>query len=164
MGNENYYQNEEENNKNDLSNVKRPEFQINKSYPIHDNKTLKDIIQNYLDGRTDSFEMDNTNNKNNINNQNNIDKQKLLSPKFNTKSNFKRFNLFNIYKNDNNKENIQNNEEFEKNNKIINITHTEKYLKDKNIDKDLDNNDKKGYQIINNNENNFINNNNKIVE
>ena len=51
-----------------------------------------------------------------------------------------------------------------KKNKIINITHTEKYLKDKNIDKDLDNNDKKGYQIINNNENNFINNNNKIFE
>ena len=51
-----------------------------------------------------------------------------------------------------------------KKNKIINITHTEKYLKDKNIDKGLDINDKKGYQIINNNENNFINNNNKIVE
>ena len=163
MGNENYYQNKEENNKIDLSNIKIPDFQINKSYPIHGNKTLKDIIQNYLDGRTDSFEMDNTNNKNNINNKN-IDEQNRLTPKFKTKNNFERFDYLNEYKNGNNKENIENNKKFEKNNKIINITHTEEDLKDKKIDKDLDNNDKKGYKIINNNENNFINNNNQIVE
>ena len=78
MGNENNFEvtrNEFDNNKTNLSN-KAPEFYINKSYPIHGNKSLKDIIRNYIDGKVDSFE---------INNKNVIDEKNLLTPTFNTK-------------------------------------------------------------------------------
>ena len=149
MGNENNFEvtrNEFDNNKKNLSN-KAPEFYINKSYPIHGNKSLKDIIRNYIDG-VDSFDI----NKTNI-----IEEKNYLTPTFNTKKNFKTFEVWNLSKNDNNnKDNIENKEEFEKNNNDINIS---------KIDEDSKiNNDEKEYKIINNNENNIINNSNQIVE
>ena len=150
MGNDNNFEvtrNEFDNNKTNLSN-KAPEFYINKSYPIHGNKSLKDIIRNYIDGKVDSFE---------INNKNVIDEKNLLTPTFNTKKNFKTFEVWNLSKNDNNnKDNIENKEEFEKNNNDINMSKSDEDSKK--------NNDIKEYKIINNNENNIINNSNQIVE
>ena len=116
MGNENNFEvtrNEFDNNKTNLSN-KAPEFYINKSYPIHGNKSLKDIIRNYIDGKVDSFE---------INNTNALEDKNLLTPTFNSKRNFKTFEVWNLSKNDNNnKDNNENKEEFEKNNNDINMS------------------------------------------
>ena len=154
MGTVNYTdnkENESENNNLKVSEIKAPEFYINKNYPNQGNHTLKEIINNYIEGKKDSFKK-NTNN--------NLDDQNLLTPKFNSKPNFKKLEFININNNDskilNKNENDENKGLFEKNE--INTINNEEEKTDK------DNIEQKPYKIINNNENNFINNNNQIVE
>ena len=153
MGTVNYTdnkENESENNNLKVSEIKAPEFYINKYYPNQGNHTLKEIINNYIEGKKDSFKK----------NTNNLDDQNLLTPKFNSKPNFKKLEFININNNDgkilNKNENDENKGLFEKNE--INTINNEEEKTDK------DNIEQKPYKIINNNENNFINNNNQIVE
>ena len=172
MGNENISENKEnefENNKRNIFNIKAPEFHLSKNYPIHGNKTMEEIIKIYLEGKSDSFHK-NTNN--------NLDEENLLTPKFKCKNNINRHEFFNMPKKSggksiNDKENIEPKKIFEKNSNKINneINNNEKDVKNEKDEKDkvtIENNDndkdKKTFQIINNNENNFINNNNQIVE
>lgn len=170
MGNENISENKEnefENNKRNIFNIKAPEFHLSKNYPIHGNKTMEEIIKNYLEGKSDSF---------NKNTNNNLDEENLLTPKFKCKNNFNRHEFFNMPKKSggksiNDEENIEPKKIFEKNSNKINneINNNEKDVKNEKDEKDkvaIENNDndkdKKTFQIINNNENNFINNNIKI--
>ena len=145
-------ENESENNNLNISNIKAPEFYLNIFYPNQGNRTLKDIINNYLEGKSDSFKKINNNYKDDLN--------LLVTPKFNTKPNFRKIEPINIINNEckivNNNENDENKRLFEKN-EINNINSEE----DK---KEKDSIEQKPYQIINNNENNYINNNNQIVE
>ena len=144
-------ENENENNNVKISRIKPPDFYINKYYPNEGNYSLKEIINDYIEGKNGSFK------KTNIIN---VDNQNLLTPTFNTKPNFKKIEFLNINNNDckifNNNENDENKGLFEKNE--INSIKSEEDKKNK------DNIDQKTYQIINNNENNYINNNNQIVE
>jgi len=143
MGNEESILNEEKECKE--VNIKAPEFYLNKKYPIIGNKTLKDLIKNYIDGKNDSYENDHKNIFNIINSNNNnnnyIEEQNLLTPKFNRKVNYHNFdNIYLLNKNDNNNK--------------------EKSI----INEGKENIDEAKYQINNNNENNFISNNNQIVD
>ena len=174
MGNENISENKEnkfKNNERNLTNIKAPEFYLNKNYPVQGNKTMEEIIKNYLDGKSDSFKI-NTNN-------NNLDEQNLLTSKFNSKNNGNKEALLNTYnkienKSINDNEKIELKKIFEKNNNIINkeINNNEKDVKNEENEKESkdkiinenNDNDKKPIQIINNNENNYIHNNNQIVE
>ena len=70
-------ENESENNNLNISNIKAPEFYLNIFYPNQGNRTLKDIINNYLEGKSDSFKKINNNYKDDLN--------LLVTPKFNTK-------------------------------------------------------------------------------
>ena len=146
MGNEESTLNEE--NENKIDNIKAPEFYLNKNYPTNGNKTMEEIIKNYIDGNNDSFKTDNKKIINKINNDNTNDnmneEQNLLTPTFNTKNNFRKLENINIFNNNLNE-------------KVIN-EEVNNSLKEK------ENTDEKNYQIINNNKNNFINNNNQIVD
>ena len=71
---------ENENNQLKISKEKAPDFFLNINYPNYGNKTLKEIIKEYLDGNSDSFHNNNT--------TNNID-ENLLTPTFNRKHNKK---------------------------------------------------------------------------
>ena len=53
---------ENENNHLKISKEKAPDFFLNKNYPNFGNKTLKEIIKEYLDGNSDSFHNNNTTN------------------------------------------------------------------------------------------------------
>jgi hypothetical protein len=141
MGNEESTLNEE--NENKIDNIKAPEFYLNKNYPTNGNKTMEEIIKNYIDGNNDSFKIDNKKIINKINNDNTNDnmneEQNLMTPTFNTKNNFRKLENINIFNNNLNE-------------KVINE-------EDNNSLKEKENTDKEKYQIINNNKNNFINNN-----
>ena len=146
MGNEESTLNEEKENK--IDHIKAPEFYLNKKYPVNGNKTLEDLIKNYIDGNNGSFKTDNKNIANIINNDNTneniIEEQNLMTPTFNTKNNFRKLENINIF-NHSPKEKVINKEE---NNSL----------------KKKGNTDETNYQIINKNENNFINSNNQIVD
>jgi hypothetical protein len=146
MGNEESTLNEEKENK--IDNIKAPEFYLNKKYPVNGNKTLEDLIKNYIDGNNGSFKTDNKNIANIINNDNTneniIEEQNLMTPTFNTKNNFRKLENINIF-NHSPKEKVINKE-------------------DNNSLKKKGNTDETNYQIINKNENNFINSNNQIVD
>ncbi len=177
MGNEiNYVNNDNNENNNENENnkafldYKPPEFYLNKEYPIQD-KSIQDLMQIYIDGKSDSFKNNNNiinnNNIDNNNNNTNINEEKyLLTPKFNTKKVPKNIDNFNIY----NKNNYENRKLFEKNNseeEIATITEDVKEEKEENNiinNNTKEKNDNTTYQIINNNNNNYINNNNQIVE
>jgi calcium-dependent protein kinase len=145
MGNEESNLNEEKGCKE--VNIKAPDFHLNKNYPINGNTTMEDLIKKYINGYNDSFNKDNKNIFNiiNSNNNNNIEDQNLLTPKLNTKAHYHNFdNIYLFNKNDN-----------DNNNKDKTII---------NKEKEKENIDKAKYQIINKNENNFINNNNQIIK
>ena len=143
-------ENELNNNINSLENVKAPEFYINKNYPTQGNKSIKELIESYIDGKSESFQNNNINIK---------EDQNLLTPKFNTKKNFNTINNFNI-DNNNDNNNIFNEKRklFEKEENVI-----IKEEENNNIN-NIEKTDNATYQIINNNNNNYINNNNQIVE
>ena len=146
---------ENENNNLTLSNIKAPEFYINKNYPINGNKSIKEIIQDYIDGKSDSFQ---NNNKKIV-----INEENLFTPTFNTKLNCKKIDNLDMFKQNNynildNDENSEKQKTFEDNNNLENniiINEETKNEKDKE--------DKNTYKIINNNDINNIKN-NKILE
>ena len=147
MGNEESTLNKEEEYK--IDNIKAPEFYLNKKYPINGNKTMEDLIKNYIDGNNDSFMTENKNTINIINNDNSndniIEEQNLMTPTFNSKTNFRKLENINIFNNNEHKEKVINEE-------------------DDNNSKEKENINEANYQIINNNDNKFINNNNQIVD
>ena len=108
---------------------------------------MEDLIKNYIDQNIDSYNNDNNNNIFNIvnssNNNNYIDAQNLLTPKFNTKANYHNFENITLL----------NKSDYDKNKK-------EKVI----INEEKENKDEAKYQGINKNENNFISNNNQIVD
>ena len=126
MGNEinnEIKENENESNEKilDLNDYKPPDFFLNKEYPIQD-KSIKEIMQNYIDGKSDSSTDKNNNNINDLNNNNinniidnnninlNLNDQYLMTPTFNTKKECKNIDNFNI----NNKNNDEDRIIFEK--------------------------------------------------
>ena len=148
MGNENNFENNESIKK--PIEIKAPDFYLNKNYPIHRNETLKDIISNYIEEKNDSFQ----------NNNNIIEDDKLLTPTFNTKYNFKKLDKFSIFT----KEKLTNIEEEEPNIKLSNNNQ-----KNNNIFNIINKNEGKNNSENNNQEkknieNNIINNNNQVVE
>ena len=182
MGNEINYENKENENENnekilDLHDYKPPDFFLNKEYPIQD-KSIKEIMQYYIDGKSDSS-TDNNNNNNNINdlNNNNInnvndnnninlnlkEEQYLMTPTFNTKKECKNIDNFNIC-NKNNENNDEDRIIFEKKNLEEKFAIFAEQDNNKNTDKYKEKSDNATYQIINNNNNNYINNNNQIVD
>ena len=109
---------------------------------------MEDLIKNYIDQNIDSYNNDNNNNNifnivNSSNNNNYIDDQNLLTPKFNTKANYHNFENITLL----------NKSDYDKNKK-------EKVI----INEEKENKDEAKYQGINKNENNFISNNNQIVD
>ena len=176
MGNEinnEIKENENESNEKilDLNDYKPPDFFLNKEYPIQD-KSIKEIMQNYIDGKSDSSTDKNNNNINDLNNNNinniidnnninlNLNDQYLMTPTFNTKKECKNIDNFNI----NNKNNDEDRIIFEKKNLDENFAIFAEQNNNKNTDKYKEKSDNATYQIINNNNNNYINNNNQIVD
>ena len=107
---------------------------------------MEDLIKNYIDQNIDSYNNDNNNIFNIVNSSNNnnyIDAQNLLTPKFNTKANYHNFENITLL----------NKSDYDKNKK-------EKVI----INEEKENKDEAKYQGINKNENNFISNNNQIVD
>ena len=107
---------------------------------------MEDLIKNYIDKNIDSYNNDNNNIFNIVNSSNNnnyIDAQNLLTPKFNTKANYHNFENITLL----------NKSDYDKNKK-------EKVI----INEEKENKDEAKYQGINKNENNFISNNNQIVD
>jgi hypothetical protein len=109
-------------------------------------KTMEDLIKNYINKNIDSYNNDNNNIFNIVNSSNNnnyIEDQNLLTLKFNTKANYHNF------------ENIT----------LLNKNGYDKNKKEKVIiNEEKENKDEAKYQAININENNFISNNNQIVD
>jgi hypothetical protein len=109
-------------------------------------KTMEDLIKNYIDKNIDSYNNDNNkifNIVNSSNNNNYIEDQNLLTLKFNTKANYHNFENITLL----------NKSDYDKNKK-------EKVI----INEEKENKDEAKYQAINKNENNFISNNNQIVD
>ena len=165
MGNENnevIKENENENNNLTVSKIKAPEFYINKNYPIYGNKSIKEIIKEYIDGKSDSLQ---NNNKKIL-----INEENLNTPKFKTKMNFNNIDklekLKNKFKIIDSDENIEKKKLFVNNNNINNsiIINEEKNNEKTKKGKEKENEDKNKYKMINNDENNNINSNNKILE
>ena len=108
---------------------------------------MEDLIKNYIDQNIDSYNNDNNNNIFNIvnssNNNNYIEDQNLLTLKFNAKANYHNFENITLL----------NKSDYDKNKK-------EKVI----INEEKENKDEAKYQGINKNENNFISNNNQIVD
>ena len=140
MGNEINGENNEPIEKN--INIKAPDFYINENYPIHGNETLKEIISNYIEGKTYSFRINN----------NYIEEDNLLTPRFNTKSNTKIVDNFSMFAKNYNKINNFENEKKKQSpgNNLINSN-------------EINENSENSYQG-NNIKNNIINNNKQIVE
>ena len=161
MGNDNYQdikEKENENNNLTLSNVKAPEFYMNKNYPIYGNKSIKEIIKDYIDGKSDSFQ---NNNKKIV-----INEENLFTPKFNTKMDYKKIDNLNMFKQNNfnildNDENSENKKTFENNKNLKNNNIINEATKNENTQKDIE--DKNTYKIINNNDKKNIKN-SKILE
>ena len=162
MGNEIYTENDEKEieSKPYTGEIKAPEFYINKYYPNKGNKSMKTLIKNYIEGKNELIENNNNNKINNI-----LEEQNLLTPKFNTKVEHKKFEDINLY-NKNDYDIINNNKIekklFEKNNNENNYNNNNKEEDNKNLIQE-EKIDEIKYKIINKNENNYINN-NQIVE
>jgi hypothetical protein len=110
-------------------------------------KTMEDLIKNYINKNIDSYNNDNNkifNIVNSSNNNNYIEDQNLLTLKFNTKANYHNFENITLL----------NKSDYDKNKKEKVIINEEKN----------ENKDEAKYQAINKNENNFISNNNQIID
>lgn len=108
---------------------------------------MEDLIKNYINKNIDSYNNDNNNIFNIVNSSNNnnyIEDQNLLTLKFNTKANYHNFENITLL----------NKSDYDKNKKEKVIINEEKN----------ENKDEAKYQAINKNENNFISNNNQIID
>ena len=148
MGNENNFENKESIKK--PIEIKTPDFYLNKNYPNNRNETLKEIISNYIEGKADSFQ----------NNNNLIEVDNLLTPKFNTKYNFKKLDKFSIFTN----EKLTNIEEEESNIKLSNNNQKNNNIFNIINKNEVKSNSENNNQETKNIENNIINNNNQVVE
>ena len=148
MGNENNFENKESIKK--PIEIKSPDFYLNKNYPNNRNETLKEIISNYIEGKADSFQ----------NNNNLIEVDNLLTPKFNTKYNFKKLDKFSIFTN----EKLTNIEEEEPNIKLSNNNQKNNNIFNIINKNEVKSNSENNNQETKNIENNIINNNNQVVE
>jgi calcium-dependent protein kinase len=150
---------ENENNNINLSKVKAPDFYLNKNYPNNGNKSINEIIKDYIDGKSNSFQ---NNTKNIV-----INEENLFTPTFCIKQNIKKIDNIDI------NNNIENdNENIESKNIVENKNNQNDNINEKNENEiltkfdDTKKPDKTTYKIINNNEinTNNISNNNKKLE